>query len=350
MIKINKEKVCCFSDVHIGVHQNNIFWHNVTNRFISWLIPELKKREIEDIIICGDLFHYRDEINVNTIHVATNLISLLNEFNIIILVGNHDSYYKDRADINSLAPFSGWQNIKVISKIEASENFHKKLCFVPWGTDIKYIPESDIVFGHFEIESFKMNSHKICDHGVKASELLKKANLIVSGHFHLRDERKYNSGTILYLGSPYQMDFGDYDTNKGVYILDIPKSTYEFIENGDYPKHKKVCLSDLVKEKKLTDNIQSMFANNIVKFIIDKNISADEIDFLLKKLSFYNPISVNVDYAVNFNKFEIKNDSNNDLSGIDIPKAIEDFVNMLDNVNNKQVIIDYTVDLYKKIK
>jgi DNA repair exonuclease SbcCD nuclease subunit len=349
MIKINKKQVCCFSDVHIGVHQNNVFWHNVTQKFISWLVPELKKREIEDIIICGDLFHYRDEISVNTIHVATNLMSLLNDFNIIILVGNHDSYYKDRADVNSLSPFSGWPNIKVISQVESSENFGKTLTFVPWGTDINHIPESDIIFGHFEIETFKMNSHKICDHGTKASDLLKRSNLIVSGHFHLRDEREYNNGTILYLGSPYQMDFGDYETTKGIYLLDLTTSKYEFIENQDYPKHKKVLLSDLVKEKGINDNIKNTFTSNIVKFVVDKNITADEIDFLLKKLSTLNPISVNVDYAVNFNKFEITNDPNNDISGIDIPKAIEDFVNMLE-INNKKAIIDYTVELYKKVK
>jgi DNA repair exonuclease SbcCD nuclease subunit len=349
MVKINKKKVCCLSDVHIGVHQNNVFWFNVAQNFVSWLQKELKEQEIEDIIICGDLFHYRDEISVNTIHLAANLLHELKDFNIIMLVGNHDSYYKDRADVNSLTPFKGWSNIKVISQVESSENFNQTLTFVPWGTDLKHIPKSDIVFGHFEIESFRMNSHKVCDHGTKASDLLEKGNLIISGHFHISDERKYSDGTILYLGSPYQMDFGDVDSSKGVYILDIVSKEYKFIENKQYPKHKKILLSDLIKEKGLNENVKKQFANNIVKFIIDKNITSDEIDFLQKKLATLKPVSINVDYAANFNKFNIQNEANVDLSGVDIPKAIEEFVNMLD-INNKKEIIEYTTNLYNKTK
>jgi len=349
MINFSSNKICCFSDVHIGVHQNNVFWHNVSRKFFEWVKDELPKHGIKDIVICGDLFHYRDEISVNTIQIASDLLAILKDFKIIMLVGNHDSYYKDRSDVNSLSPFSGWPNIHVVSQVETVDIFNKKLTFVPWGTNLKEITKSDVVFGHFEIETFKMNSHKICDHGMKVSDLLSRGNLVVSGHFHIRDERKYDSGTILYLGSPYQMDFGDYEDTKGVHILDINTLKYKFIENQDYPKHKKVHLSELVKEKGLSENVKDIFSKNIIKFIVDKNIAADEIDFLLKKLSTLNPISINVDYAVNFNKFEINNEGNCDLSGVDIPKAIEEFVNMLE-INNKKEIIDYTVELYKKAK
>jgi len=349
MVKINNKKICCFSDVHIGVHQNNVFWYNVAENFFSWLSKTLKEKNIEDIIICGDLFHYRDEISVNTLHLASQLLEKLKDFNVIMLVGNHDAYYKDRSDINSLTPFNSWPNIKVIPQVLASRNFNKNLVFVPWGTELKHIPQSDIMFGHFEIESFKMNSSKICDHGTKASDLLDKSKLVISGHFHLKDERTYSSGTILYLGSPYQMDFGDVDSHKGIHLLDLETLKYEFIENPTYPMHKRVLLSDLVKENGITDAVKDSFNNNIVKFIVDKNITADEIDFLLKKLSTLKPVSINVDYAANFNKFNINNDSNCDLSGVDIPKAIEEFVNMLD-LNNKKEIIDYTIELFKKLK
>jgi len=349
MVKINNKKICCFSDVHVGVHQNNVFWYDVAEKFFNWVSSELKSRDITDIVICGDLFHYRDEISVNTIHLTSSLLEKLKDFNIIMLVGNHDAYYKDRSDINSLTPFNGWPNIKVVSQVLASRNFNKTLTFVPWGTEIKHIPESDVLFGHFEIESFKMNSHKICDNGIKASSLLEKSKLVISGHFHLKDERVYSDGTILYLGSPYQMDFGDVDSEKGIHILDLETLKYEFVENKNYPKHKKIYLSELVKEDGITEKVQESFNNNIVKFIVDKNIMADEIDFLLKKLSQLKPVSINVDYAANFNKFSINNENNCDFSGIDIPKAIEEFVNMLD-INNKSQIIDYTVELYKKLK
>ena len=350
MVKLNNKKICCFSDVHIGVHQNNVFWYNVAQKFFTWVAQELKSRQIEDIIICGDLFHYRDEISVHTIHLASQLLAELKDFNIIMLVGNHDAYYKDRSDVNSLSPFAGWPNIRVISQPTSSFNFNRELSFIPWGTDPKLLPDSEVMFGHFEIETFKMNSHKICERGIKASQLLDKAKLVISGHFHLKDERKYAEGTILYLGSPYQMDFGDVESQKGIHILDLNTLKYEFVENDNYPKHKKILLSDLIKEEGFTDKVKDEFKDNIVKFIVDKNITADEIDLLLEKLSTLTPLSINVDYAVNFNKFSVQNDPNCDLSGVNIPKAIEEFVNMLDDINNKQEIIEYTTELFKRVK
>ncbi len=84
------------------------------------------------------------------------------------------------------------------------------------------------MFGHFEIQSFKMNQYKVCTEGIKSRDLLKHSPLVITGHFHLRDERKYRDGTILYLGNPFQMDFGDVDSSKGYYILDIKNSDYKF--------------------------------------------------------------------------------------------------------------------------
>ena len=53
-------KVCCIADLHIGVHQNSIFWHETAIKWAEWLKDELNKQNIIDIFILGDLYHYRD--------------------------------------------------------------------------------------------------------------------------------------------------------------------------------------------------------------------------------------------------------------------------------------------------
>ena len=45
--------------------------------------------------------------------------------------------------------------------------------------------------------------------------------------------------------------------------------------------------------------------SSFIKFVIDKNISPDEVDIVLSKFSILNPSSINIDYAVNFNKYKI---------------------------------------------
>ena len=70
-MKLNNSKVCCVSDIHIGVHQNSTQWHDIAINWARWLRDELKSKDISDIIISGDVFHYRDEIAVNTIHFVS---------------------------------------------------------------------------------------------------------------------------------------------------------------------------------------------------------------------------------------------------------------------------------------
>ena len=72
-IKFRQRKVCCVSDIHIGVHQNSSMWHNIALDWATWLKEEITEKGITDIIIPGDLFHYRDEIAVNTIHIVTQI-------------------------------------------------------------------------------------------------------------------------------------------------------------------------------------------------------------------------------------------------------------------------------------
>ena len=346
----NDRKVCCVSDVHVGVHQNSAMWHDISLEWARWLRDELEEKGITDIIIPGDLFHYRDEIAVNTISVVTEMLRIWSKFKILLLVGNHDAFYKDRSEINSLSILSGWDNITVIEKPTLLEWKHRKFMICPWGTTVREIQPCDIVFGHFEIQSFKYNQHKVCDDGIKSAALLKKAPLTITGHFHLREERKYKKGTILYVGNPYQMDFGDVYSTKGYYVLDMLTSDYTFHENIVSPTHQKLKLSEVITSNKLTDELIYKFKNNIVKLIVDLPVAPDDMDIMLKKFLELQAISITVDYDVNFNKFGLENDTEHDLSGVDISFAIEEFVNLLEDVPNKQEIIEYTIELYKRNK
>ena len=233
-----QQQICCISDIHVGVHQNSSMWHKITLDWALWLKKELHAKDIKDIMISGDFFHYRDEISVNTIHVASMVLDIWKDFNVVMLVGNHDAYYKERSDVNSLSLFKGRQNITVYDTIVEETYNDVKMVFAPWGTEVDQIPENDILFGHFEINSFKMNGFKVCDGGVRASDLLSRTKLVITGHFHLRDERCYDAGTVIYTGNPFQMDFGDRGSTKGYYLLDLNSQEYVFHHNNISPVHK----------------------------------------------------------------------------------------------------------------
>ena len=346
---IKKPKVAIISDLHLGVHSNSAEWHNYALEWANWFKDECLKNKIADIIFCGDWHHNRSEISVNTLQVSADILDILSDFNLIAIAGNHDIYYKHRTDVNSLSIFKNRKNITVLENYQKIEAFDKVLSFCPWNTSVKKIEESDVIFGHFEIETFKMNTYKVCEEGVKVKDLLKKSKLVISGHFHTRHEKQFDAGTILYVGNPFQMDFGDADNQKGYHLLDIESMEYEFIPNNISPSYKKISLSKLVEEGDITPFIKNSITNNIVKLKIDMNISQEDMDILLGVISKLKPESLTVDYDINFNRILDNSECKEDLSGIDIEQAIEEFINMLD-ISNKKDIIKYTLGLYEKSK
>jgi DNA repair exonuclease SbcCD nuclease subunit len=345
---IKSKKIGVFSDIHIGLGQDSSTWHDIVLNFAKWVSKTYTKAGINDIIIPGDIFHNRSEISVNTLATANEFFDILKDFRIFISAGNHDCYYKDRSDVNSISLFGGWKNIVVVDKapllIQAGE---KTISLIPWGTEIDDIPKADICFGHFEIQTFYMNSFKVCDHGIESSNLLKKSSFIISGHFHSKDERSYKNGKIVYVGSPYQQNFGDVDQVRGVYILDIESEKLEFIENKISPKHIKVYLSHLRNKKQDADFLKENVPNNMVSFIVDEEITNDKITLLTAKLQNLAPKFFRIDYK-SINTDLIENSSKVDYNLIDIEKNIEDFVNSID-VQHKEDVIEYLTNTYKEL-
>jgi DNA repair exonuclease SbcCD nuclease subunit len=340
-LKLGTNKVAIFTDLHLGVHQNSSTWHNIALNWADWFIGNLLEKEIDTILFTGDFFHSRSEISVNTIHIASEFLKKFeNNFRIIMIPGNHDCYYKDKADVHSLSIFKGYKNIKVIEKTSKININNRTFTFCPWGFNYNEIEECDVILGHFEIESFKMNMYKLCEHGFKPHALLDKAQLVFSGHFHLNEERSYDKGKIIYIGSPFQLDFGERETKKGYYILNVDNLSYTFIENNTTPVHKKILLSEI-------ESSYNNIKGNFIKLVLDIPYSQEDLDKIIYKLNENNPISLTVDPLINYSC--VNNNTDADLSGVDISKAIIEFINMLDT-DNKELIAKKTIEYYNQAK
>lgn len=343
-----KNKIACISDLHYGIHQNSSVWHTICFDHAKWFKQQLIDQNIHDIIIAGDVYHNRNEISVNTIHVVNRIFKLWQDFNIIIIPGNHDAFYKDRSDIHSLGLLDGWDNITVLDQPTSFVSNSKTLGFCPWAGDLNLLPRCDVIFGHFAINNFKIAPTKICESGIEPDTLLDKAQLIITGHFHTSDERVYKKGKIRYLGCPYEMYWSDYGDKKGFFILNTNDLNLSFVENKVSPKHVRIRLTNLINEGKINDNIVKDINNNIVSFMIDKEVDLDKLELLSTKLRSFDPLSFKVDYEYMSKEIDISSLSAN-MRGVDIPSSINEFVNLLE-IEYKQEVIDYVTDLYNQIK
>jgi DNA repair exonuclease SbcCD nuclease subunit len=346
-MKIFNSEVGIFSDPHYGVHRNSEIWHKIALDHAKWAAEQFKQRGIKDIIIPGYIFHDRNDIAVNTLHNTTAIFDVLRNFNIIITVGNHDAFYRDKSDINSVSILRGWSNITVIDTLVVANLQGKKIAFCPWGQDINEVPQCDLIVGHFEINSFKMNSFKVCTNGLKASDLTDRAKLTITGHFHHREERKYSNGTILYVGCPYQQDWGDYNTTKGLYILDLDTLKYEFIENTISPRYNKIRYSELANGVYTAESIKGFIHNNIVKFYIDKQLDPASVDKIIRKLVSIKPVEFTLEYDYSeMSKFNAEEALAKDFN-ISVENSISEFIDLLE-IKHKDKVKTYVTELYHK--
>lgn len=343
------KKIGIFSDIHIGIGQDSSMWHDSILEFGKWAAESFEQRGITEIAIPGDIFHNRSVISVKTLDIAKKFFDLFKEFRLIISCGNHDCWLKMDSEIHSLSLLKEWKNITVVddSPKVFRTTFGKTVAFIPWATEVKDMPLADITFAHLDIVSFYQNGYHLCEKGFESIDLFKKSKYIISGHYHKRDHREYTDGTILYVGSPYQMTFGEVGDERGIYIFDLEKETFEFIENNISPKHKKIKVSDLISKKIGADNLKTEIPNNLISLIIDHPITPDIQSILISKIQNLGPKSLRTDYCLP--DVDVSVDGEVELEGTDVGKILDEYVEKTD-YSNKDELKEYLSELYKKVK
>lgn len=336
---ISKPKVAIFSDLHLGIYGNSYEWHKIALFWAKWISGELKKQKIKDIFFLGDFFHNRSEISVQTIHVAAEVLTHFSDFNIVMVVGNHDAYYKNRSDVHSLGFLKGYPNITIVDEAPVYMTaYGKQLLFVPWNAEIAD-DRVDYMFGHFEIQSFKMNNFKVCDHGMTPSDLIKVSSNVFSGHFHNRNEKTFAQGSIRYVGNTFPMDFADVDNQKGYYILDIESDELEFFPNTVSPKYKKILVSK-IKEVKEED-----IRTNIVKLIIDVELTEAKVEKVKAYLGKWKPYQLTVEYAYS----TTVGDVSEDIETFDMHLMFDEFIGQLKMEEEKEARVKAIInELHEK--
>jgi len=343
-------KICLISDLHFGIDNNSeSMAEQLLNFFTIELIPHLKKNKIDTIFILGDVFNNRSLIN-NKIHndVYDLFDKILNKFKVYVIIGNHDIYYNSTTDVHSLKFLNKFKNVTVIDTYKVLEFDDKKILFMSWVVnqdDIKSILDknpSDIVVGHFDIAGFNFNKSVLSKDGISANNFINHS-LVFSGHFHTRSVKTINQTEIVYIGSPYQINRGDMDEDRGATILDLSNMKYELFSNNQCPKFLKlnyptVYESDYVKNNKVD-----------VYITYDKdNYTPELFNAYIDSINSMNPYSLNAFYVTD-SKFNSDNKIDN-CNFSSIPELFNKYLEV-NNVSNKQkhILSSKFLNIYNKL-
>ena len=264
-------RAACFTDIHFG-NKNNSKQHNTDcEEFVDWFIDNSK--DCDTCIFLGDWHHHRAGVNVSTLNYSVNNIKKLSKSfeHVYMIMGNHDLYYREKRELNSLPYANLFHNVVMIEDIIV----HDDVAFIPWlvGDEWKKLEKikARYMFGHFELPYFKMNAMvEMPDHGGLNVAQLNGPEYVFSGHFHKRQ----NKGNIHYLGSPFAHNYADaWDDDRGMMKLSWGSKPEYF--NYDGPRYRTTALSRLIDTP---DTILN--SKTYCRATLDVNISYEEASFI----------------------------------------------------------------------
>jgi len=342
-------KIAILNDTHFGVRNDSPAFMKYQNRFYDEIFfPYLKEHNIGTLVHLGDVVDRRKFINHNTAHNFKKKFwdRLDNEvIDTHIIIGNHDTYFKNTNEVNALQNLDISKNAKIYTNATTLEFDNLPILFIPWICDDNYEDSlyqidntrATIAMGHLEVKGFEMHAGHINEHGLE-KEQFTKFEKVISGHFH----KKSDDGRIYYLGSQYQMTWSDYGETKGFHIFDTETREITKIDNP-LSMFEKIYYND--KQTDYTTVDISQYNNKHIKLFVSNKTNDDMYNMFLDNL--LNKINVH-----ELNIVEDNSDMNASVRG-DILEQGEDTLtylgNYIDQVEtdvNKQKLKEFAKELY----
>jgi DNA repair exonuclease SbcCD nuclease subunit len=329
-------KVAIISDLHFGVHLNSKAWlKSMINYFSGEFIETLQKEDISEVIILGDLFHNRNSVNGLVKDSIYELFDkTLKNFNFSIIIGNHDTFFKNTTKVHSLKFLSKFSNVDVIDDIKIKKFNNKEFLFVPWQVNNEWesdIPKADVLLGHFELTGFKLNNNKVCDFGMEPSWIFENYSKTFSGHVHERTIEKRGRNEIIYQGAPYHLSRHDIGRDRGMCILNTDDLSYKFIDSKTTIKYISITYPEIPK------SIQGNIID--INIQIGADFKEKEYKAYLEAINEKEPLEVHPKPIYDEVDIDVS-DSNEEVDNIG--DAMTDFVNRMDiSKKDKELINTY---------
>lgn len=323
-------KFALVNDTHFGVRNDNLKVAAHQKKFYDEVFfPYLREHNINHIVHLGDVFDRRKYISFTSLRAAKEMFfDPAQEYGISIdlLVGNHDSVYRNTLELNSIELLCReYDRVTEHSSPKEIELDECKFLLIPWicndneleTVDLIKETQAQIVLGHLELSGFAMNKGYIQTEG-RDHQMFEKFDMVCTGHYHHRSSDK----NIYYLGAPYEMTWQDYEDDRGFHVFDTKTRDLARIENPLKLFHK-IWYDD---EKISIDDIPgldfSQCNSGYVKVIVTNKTNPYMFDMFISKLE--DCQLINLQIVEDHLHLDLDNDE-------DIIDEAEDTVTILDN-------------------
>lgn len=271
-------KIAIVTDTHFGFKNDSAqFLDHFAKFYDNVFFPTLRENGVKTIMHLGDIVDRRKYMSYTTLRRFHEMfLDKTDEFEVTVLVGNHDVPYRNTNEINALSeifrqPRSG---LRIVSEPVEEKIGSSNVLLMPWINSSNYNEcmramrdsRAQVLFGHLEIKGFEMYRGQPSHEGFDRS-VFDKFDIVCSGHFH----RKSTDRNINYLGAPYELTWADYDDPRGFHFFDTEARELTFVRNP-YSIYKKVWYTD--KDRELSQVLDFDFASlaetNVKVIVTDK--------------------------------------------------------------------------------
>ena len=327
-------KIAILNDTHCGIRNSaDIFINYQKSFYEDVFFPYLLDNDIKQIIHLGDYYDHRKYVNFKALnHNRKVFLSELRKrgMSMDIIPGNHDTFYKNTNDLNSLKELLGhfMNEINIIMEPTVMEYGSLRMALLPWicqdnyEKSMNFIKEckADWLGAHLELGGFEM-MRGVESHGGMDPKLFEKFELVLTGHFHAAS-RKDN---IWYLGSQMEFFWSDVNDPKFFHVIDTETREVEKIHNP-HTLFQKVVYDDEEMDYNLYDTRK--FAKQFVKVIVKNKSDSFAFDRFIDRIQ--NEDVYDLKIAENFNEFIGSNVEDEGLEVDDTPKLMDDYIDGVD--------------------
>jgi DNA repair exonuclease SbcCD nuclease subunit len=268
------KKAAVFTDLHLGLKGNSQQHNEDCLNFIKWMTKTAKEHGCETCLFLGDYHNNRASINIVTLNYSLRALEHLNDNfdQVYFIPGNHDLYYRDRRDVQSVEWARHLPRVQIVNDWFERDD----VVIAPWlvGDDHKRILKmsAKYCFGHFELPGYLMNAMvAMPDHGEVRREHFTGFEHVFTGHFHKRQTQR----NITYIGNCFPHNYADAgDDLRGLMILEWGQEP-EFHAWPDQPVYRVYDLSTV-----LDDPAAVLKQNTHARINLNIDITYEEAGFL----------------------------------------------------------------------
>jgi hypothetical protein len=291
----------------------------------------------------GDYYESRTSINFKSLnHNRRIFLDNLRKYKIHmdIIPGNHDVYYKNTNDLNSLKELLGhyMEEVRIIEKPTVVNYDGLDFALVPWinqdneAHTLEFLSKCKAthVGAHLELEGFEMQAGIPCVHGMKASTF-DRFEMVLSGHFHTKSQK----GSIHYLGSQYEFFWSDAHDPKYFHVLDTDTRILTAVHNP-ITIHERVYYDDTVNNAEYKYGVGELpeVENKFVKLIVVNKSNPKLFEKFVDRLNMKRIHELKI--AENFSEFIGQSVDDDKISVDSTEDLLYTYIDAVDTVLDKE--------------